>query len=58
LEWGPAAYAIKLRVKRLGSLYAAAAYGKPGDLAQSFATDAAMIGEEKGKKGVGGGTYY
>jgi hypothetical protein len=54
LERRPATDTEKLRVQRLRRLYAAAAYREPGDLRQSIAAEAARIGKEKGKKGVGG----
>jgi hypothetical protein len=54
LKWRPATDTEKLGVQRFRRLNAAAAYGEPGDLAQSVAADAARFGKEEGKKGVKG----
>src|SRR4051812_1627825 len=57
LKRRPAADTEKLGIQRFRRLDAAAANREPRNLAQGIATDAAGIREEKGKKGVGGGTY-
>jgi len=56
LERGPATGTEELRAQRLGCGNAAGTNRIASDLAESFAANAAGIGEDQGKKGVGDGT--
>jgi hypothetical protein len=54
LEWRPATDAEEFRAQRLGRPQTCAADRDAGGSGQRPATQAAITGEEEGKKGVGG----